>query len=153
MDKNDVRNLIDSVDHVYGTGHWTFRESQLDRLARIIAAQHEEEVAQRKAQVALMSEAFVWLSSWVETIGVGYYAPVSPAERQPAKDRISKALSAAPKVWRLKARTSLHYDLEVMAEGAPEEFRQLLIGRGMFAAWDVIVCPPAPEQPTESEEG
>jgi len=62
------------------------------------------------------------------------------------------ALSAAPKVWRMQGRTSKYYDLEVMAEGAPEEFRQLLISRSMFAPWDVIVFLPPGEQPTESEQ-
>jgi len=52
MDKDDVRNLMDSVDYVYGKGRWTFRESQLDRLARIIAAQHEQEVAKLQGQLS-----------------------------------------------------------------------------------------------------
>ena len=68
-------------------------------------------------------------------------------------ERAEQALSGAPKVWRMQGRTSLHYDIEVMAEGAPEEFRQLLISRSMFAPWDVMVCLPKAGQPTESEQG
>jgi len=63
-----------------------------------------------------------------------------------------KALSAAPKVFCLKGRTSKYYDLEAVADDAPDEFRQLLIERGMFAPWDVMVCLPKAGQPTESEQ-
>jgi len=69
-----------------------------------------------------------------------------------AWQKVDNALCAAPKVWWMRGRTSKYYDLEAVADDAPDEFRQLLIARGMFAPWDVYACLPKAEQPTESEQ-
>jgi len=118
---------------------------------------HIRELALSSApQVAMMGDCLKWLDD--------HHAASHGASRKDAEpyneernnqvlDTIAQILSAAPKVWRMQGRTSKYYDLEVVAEDAPDEFRQLLIGRGMFAPWDVMVCPPKGEQPTESEQG
>jgi len=105
----------------------------------------QDEVAQVRARVAAMTTALQIAQSTF------HYCENGSNPEKPAQI-VRDALSAAPKVWGMQGRTSKYYDLEVVAEDAPDEFRQLLIGRGMFAAWDVIVCPPKGEQPTESEQ-
>ena len=134
-----------------------------EQIDRAVAA--EEENAELVARAAVMSEALGFVRN---AIGQAWKADRELRDRGgilaeqfaqvidalgSCSERAEQALSAAPKVWRVKGRTSKYYDLEVVADDAPEEFRQLLIGRGMFAAWDVIVCPPKGEQPPESEQG
>jgi len=126
--------------------------------------QSREEATKLRAQVAMMAEALGFVRN---AIGQAWKADRELRDRGgmlaeqfaqvidalgTCSERAEQALSAAPKVWRIKGRTSKYYDLEVMAEGAPDEFRQLLIARGMFAPWDVIVFLPPGEQPTESEQ-
>jgi len=111
--------------------------------------QSREEVAKLRAQVAMMSDGLRGIRDEVEPSV--HLSSMDLKVWNMAVDTL--CLSAAPKVWRVKGRTSLHYDIEVMAEGAPEEFRQLLISRSMFAPWDVMVCLPKAGQPTESEQG
>jgi len=174
MDKEWLeRRLYKRVGTIYGVQEKT---EDVDA----IAAQHEQDVASLvavrdmyaieieglQAQVAVMSTVLSkleWIDAFCEDIGdsnaEGGFVICCPvcdavkdAEEHSPDCWLANALSAAPKVWRVQGRTSLHYDIEVMAEGAPDEFRQLLIDRGMFAAWDVMVCLPPGEQPEESEQ-
>ena len=98
------------------------------------------------AQVAMMEKYAEHLPSCAVMSQLGWKVVL------PCDCGFTDALSAAPKVWRMPGRTSKYYDLEVVADDAPDEFRQLLIARGMFAPWDVIVFLPPGEQPTESEQ-
>jgi len=106
-----------------------------------------EQLSKSLAQVAVIQQA---AERYIQQVTNGMSPACIAAET--AEKKLQHALSAAPKVWRMQGRTSKYYDLEVVAEDAPDEFRRLLIARGMFAAWDVIVCPPKGEQPTESEQ-
>ena len=160
--------MLSILEHVQD---WDYGEA-----AEAIAQAHEEErredieligrfanrITEYEAQVAVMTKALkaceaVELKNFSERFGSDEDTKCAlcgePTWKGHLEDCwIEQALSATPKVFCLKGRTSLHYDIEVMAEGAPEEFRRLLIARGMFAAWDVIVCPPKGEQPEESEQ-
>ena len=153
MDKKWVAQTIVQFARDAKLVNWHEQEIEPDELAGAIVAQHEEEVADLVAQVAEMGQALEKMRREIQEYRWKPEAYDIDGTMILLEQMVDNALSAAPKMWRVKGRTTLYYDLEVMADDAPDEFRQLLIGRGMFAAWDVIVCPPKGEQPTESEQG
>jgi len=153
MDKVEVLRILTDLDDTGSIAEVHFDMAELGERAEAIVAQHEEEVADLVAQVAEMGQALEKMRREIQEYRWKPEAYDIDGTMILLEQMVDNALSAAPKMWRVKGRTTLYYDLEVMADDAPDEFRQLLIGRGMFAAWDVIVCPPKGEQPTESEQG